>query len=176
MSILNDLLPSKKSIFTKKYPLVEEVKTLKSQLPSFVPQGYQRAVAEGSRITGIDPKILSSLINTENAQWNPTAKSYKKVSTAVGLGQHNDDTYTYINNLFKPRYGRDYNRTNGADNIIATALYLKNLVDKPEIGNIDNAIKAYKIGTTGFIKSQGNPKSWRTKDAEKYYNKIKSFY
>lgn len=119
-----------------------------TKLQSFVPEKYYSSISEAVNGTKVRPEQLAALIQSENGAWDE--EFVNPAGTDTGLGQHNAATYEDINRIYRAKYGKDYDRKNGEENIRATALWLDHLMTRPGINSLDDAIKAYRIGVEGL--------------------------
>ena len=120
-------------------------------IKSNVPEEYVPIVKEATQDGIISPNALAAMINTENGMWDE--EYVNPNGTDTGLGQHNDQTYQDIQKLFKKKYGREYDRKNGEDNIKATALWMNHLAKNYDhINSIYDVAGAYRVGAQGYKK------------------------
>lgn len=93
-------------------------------------------IAEASKETGLDPKLLAAVLRSESAN-NPDAVSSKG---AIGYAQLMPDTAKEM--------GVDIN--DPRQNVIGGARYLKKMYDK--YGNYESALAAYNWGPGNYDK------------------------
>jgi hypothetical protein len=106
--------------------------------PDVVPKGYGSIVQQAAAKYGIDPAILSGLLEVES-NFNPKARSG---AGAQGIAQ------------IMPVYHPGVNTWNANESIMYAAKYLSEL--RGQLGSMDEAIYAYNGGPGGIRKSAEN--------------------
>ena len=161
IEIINQLSPTQQRLINKFKTPERSTRGLIGQSafsPDIVPKGYGQLVDAAAKKHGIDPAILSGLIETES-NWNPNAVS--RVG-AKGLTQ------------FMPATAAEFgvNPFDPASAIDGGAKYLRYLVDYFN-GDLRLAIFAYN-GGMGNIQKYGGPIPGNRENQE-YYGKVIKF-
>lgn len=112
--------------------------------PAVVPKGFGTAIQKAARANGIDPAILTGILEVES-NWRDDVIYGRTQSSAGARG---------IAQIM-PEYHPGVNYNNPIDSINYAAKHLKGLIAATN-GDVNRAIQAYNAGLGGIGKSQEN--------------------
>lgn len=148
MEVANNAMSSQMQALLNRLPTYNRsVRALSSMgrfEPTMVPKGFGTAIQKAARANGIDPAILTGILEVES-RWRDDViyGRTRSESGARGIAQ------------IMPEYHPGVNYDNPIDSINYAAKHLKGLIAATN-GDVNRAIQAYNAGLGGVGKSQEN--------------------
>ena len=132
---------------------------------------YKDIINQASQISGIPASQIAAMGKIEST-FDPNAKSE---SGALGIMQMMPDTFA---EQYK-KYGKQYNLKNDIKdpqtNIILGSLYMKDLLNGPAKGNVEQMVKMYNAGPAGNLSASQPMEHWKKfKSALKDFKNLES--